>query len=360
MVIVDCDVHNYWADADVLLPYLDSNWRDRFLRGEKPGNKGAFPHAHRPYYHPEGFKRADINPKTTQEWIAATSKHCDDYKIDYAVLTADEAVEASTLSDPYYAAGLISAYNDYMIDVWLPADSRFRGSLVINPNEPLLAAQEIRRVGDDSRIIQVLSTEGAQLPLGQPYYHPIYEACTEMGLPFAIHLGGHGGVNGHPIAHGPATFFWEAHTLLPQGALTHTASMIAHGVFEKYPDLKFIIVECSVSIFVPILWRLDSEYKALNKETPWLKMLPSEYFRKNIRLTSQPLEQPENIEHLWAVLEALHAEDTLMFASDFPHWDFDDFEKLNLPEAIKENVKGLTAMKTYTRLTPPKNALAAE
>ncbi len=360
MVVVDCDVHNYWPDADVLLPYLQPIWRDRYLRGEKPGNAGGFPHAHRPYFHPEGFKRTDINPTNLAEWIQVTSKHCDDYQIDYAILTGDEALEASTLSDFYYAAGLVSAYNDYMIEHWLDADPRFRGSLMITTNEPTLAAQEIRRLGANPKIVQVLASHGSQWPLGHPFYHPIYEACAEMGLPFAIHLGGNGGVNSHMIAHGPVTFFWEAHSLLAQVALTQTASMIAHGVFEKHPDLKFVVIECGVSLFAPILWRLDSEYKALRKETPWLKMLPSEYFRQNVRLTSQPLEQPPNIEHLWAILEALYAEDTLMFASDFPHWDFDDFAKLNLPETLKANVRGLTAMKTYSRLTMPEKALAAE
>ena len=361
MVLVDCDVHNYWDSADVLLPYLQPLWRDRYLRGERPGPKGTFPHAHRPYFHPEGFKRHDINPTDMQGWLDVTSKHCDDYNIDYAILTSDEPVEASTISDPYFAAGLVSAFNDFQMDVWLPHDERFRTSVVICATDPKLAAEEIRRVGGHPKMVQVLATEASLMPLGHPFYHPIYEACNEMGLPFTIHLGGHGGVNAHHIvANGPATFFWEAHANLGQGALTQMSSMISNGVFEKYPELKFIIVECGVSLFGPMLWRMDGDFKALRKETPWLKMLPSEYFRRNVRLTTQPLEQPAKIEHLWAALEAIYAKDTLMFASDFPHWDFDDVSKLNLPPDIVENVHGLTAMDTYKKLSLPAAKIAAE
>ncbi len=245
--------------------------------------------------------------------------------------------------------------------MWLTADARFKGSIVISPTDPGLAAKEIRRMGGNQNMVQVLSSEGSQMPYGNPFYHPIYEACNEVGLPFAIHLGGHGGINNICIANGPLTFSWEAHALLAQGAMTHLSSMIAHGVFEKYPDLKFVITECGVTWIAPLLWRLDADYKALKKETPWLTMLPSEYFRRNVRVATQPLEQPENKKLLWAMLEAMYANETLMFASDFPHWDFDDIHKLNLPPEIEPNVHGLTAMKTYTRLPqPPAQSIAAE
>ncbi|MCH9853893.1 MAG: amidohydrolase family protein [Alphaproteobacteria bacterium] len=362
MVLIDCDVHNYWDTADVLLPYLQPMWRDRYIRGEKPGpKKGTFPHAHRPYYHPEGFKRHDINPQSMQEWLQVTSAHCDEFNIDHAILTGDEPPEASTISDPYYAAGLVSAFNDFQLDTWLPYDKRFAASVVICANEPNLAAQEIRRVGGHPRMVQALATEASLMPLGHPYYHPIYEACNEMGIPFAIHLGGHGGIHAHHIvANGPLTYFWEAHANLGQGAMTQITSMISNGVFEKYPDLKMVVIECGVAIFAPILWRIDGDYKALKKETPWLKMLPSEYFRRNVRLTTQPLEQPDNTKLLWAALEAIHAEDTLMFASDFPHWDFDNIDKLNLPPDMKENILGQTALKTYPKLAALQQNIAAE
>ena len=66
-MIIDCDVHNDWSSADVLLPYMDPNFRDYFERGEKPGPKGALPHAHRPWLHPEDFRRHDIKPESDDD-----------------------------------------------------------------------------------------------------------------------------------------------------------------------------------------------------------------------------------------------------------------------------------------------------
>ena len=62
MFILDTDCHNYWCSATVLEPYMEGLFKDMFIRGEKTGPRGAFPHAHRPWFHPEGFSRHDVNP----------------------------------------------------------------------------------------------------------------------------------------------------------------------------------------------------------------------------------------------------------------------------------------------------------
>lgn len=354
-MIVDCDCHNYWSSAEVLLPYLDGFARDYFTRGEQPGPPGAFPHGHRPWLHPEGFNRMDVNPRDQAEQFAMMKeKHLDRFDISHAILTGDEALEASTLANPYYAAELVRAYNDWMLDEWLSRDSRFKGSIIIAPQGPQLAAAEIRRLGHRPEMVQVLASHGAERPYGDPFYHPIHEACAEVGLPFAMHLGGQGGINHDPIGAGRTTFFWTTHALLPQSAMTHVASMIAHGVFERWPRLYFVVIECGVAWVPSVLWRLDANYKALRKETPWLKMLPSEYLRRNIRFTTQPLEQPAtDVQHLWAALEAMYGQETLMFASDYPHWDYDDVQKLQIPPEWREDVLGGNALQVYSRLQEP-------
>jgi predicted TIM-barrel fold metal-dependent hydrolase len=90
-------------------------------------------------------------------------------------------------------------------------------------------------------------------------------------------------------------------------------------IHEKWPNMKFVMIECGVAWIAPILWRLDADYKALRKETPWLKQLPSEYAKQFMRFGTQPLEQPENTDHLWGVLEAIDGKNTLLYCSDYPH-----------------------------------------
>jgi predicted TIM-barrel fold metal-dependent hydrolase len=118
-------------------------------------------------------------------------------------------------------------------------------------------------------------------------------------------------------------------------------------VFEKWPTTKFVLIECGVAWLPALLWRLDADYKALGKETPWLKRLPSEYARDHIRLSTQPLEQPRETHQLWSVLEAIDGEHTLLFASDYPHWDFDDPTLVSLPPGWKERVFAENARELY-------------
>lgn len=352
MFIVDCDCHSEWHSAEILLPYLEGWWRDCFERGERTGPKGAFPHAHRAWFHPEDFRRADVKPESEEDvYFQMRDKHLNPNKIDVAVLTCEEGLEVSTLANPHYAAALARANNDWEVNEWLPLDERFAGSIIIAPQDPQLAAQEIYRLGEHPRMVQVLASHGAILPYGDPYYHPIYRACEEVGLPFAIHLGGNGGINTATFAGGSPRYYSEAHALLTQPAHTHLASMIFNGVFERFPDLYFVVIECGFTWVPPLLWRMDSEWRSLRKETPWVKKLPSDYFRQHVRFTTQPIDEPDKVEYLWSLMEAMDAKNTLMFASDYPHWDQDDPKNIRLPEGWHDDIFGLNALKTYKRLS---------
>ena len=311
--MIDCDVHNSWSSSSALLPYLDPAFRDFLERGELPGGRDSFPHAHRPWLHPEGFTRTDAVPAggatPGSDYELLREQLLDRYDVEYAILTGDEAIEVSTLAHPHLASALARAANDWTLAEWLPRDSRLKASLVVAPQDPAGAA--------------------------------------EVDLPIAAHLGGQGGVNANPTGCGPPTFFWETHALLCETGMGHIGSLIAQGVFEKFPNLKFVLIECGVAWLGPILWRLDADYKALRKETPWLRRLPSEYAAEHIRLTTQPLEQPTHERHLWAALEAIDGEKTLLFASDYPHWDFDDPATIRLPSGWRERVFSENAREVY-------------
>ncbi|PSK89629.1 hypothetical protein CLV63_12523 [Murinocardiopsis flavida] len=349
--MIDCDVHNGWDSARVLLPYLDRSFRDYLDRGELPGGRDSFPHGHRAWLHPEGYMRYDTLPPSggapATDYAYMCEQLLDRYDLDYAILLGEEGMEVSTLANPYYASALARAHNDWVLDTWAPLDDRLRISITVAPQDPEGAAAEIRRVGGHPSVSQVVVTSGSQRPYGDPFFHPMWEAASEMRLPIAAHLGGQGGVNANPTGTGPPTFYWETHAMLCETGMGHLASVLAHGVFERYPHTRLVLVECGVAWLPAVLWRLDADYTALRKETPWLKRLPSEYAHEFVRVTTQPLERPRNPDALWTALDDIGGRDMLMFASDYPHWDFDDPFTTRFPAEWRDAVLDGNARALY-------------
>ena len=102
--------------------------------------------------------------------------------------------------------------------------------------------------------------------------------------------------------------------------------------------------------------RLDSEYMMRSSEAPLLKRRPSEYIA-DMYFTSQPLER-SNLKLTEATFDAIKAETQLLFASDWPHWDFDLPASITslpfLNEQAKRNILGLNAARLF-KLEVPKH-----
>lgn len=247
---------------------------------------------------------------------------------------------------------MAAAYNDWLADTWLGkhnSDGVFKGSITIAHQDPHAAAAEIQRWAGHPHFVQVMTDSGARAPFGQRQYYPIYEACERFGFPLAIHPGTDGmGINIQPTP-GYPTHYIEWHTCLSLGFQAHLVSLITEGVFERFPGFRVVLVEGGVSWLPALMWRLDAEYKALRYEVPWLTKRPGEYLRKHVRITSQPLERPDNDEHLLQIFEMMDAEHLLMFASDYPHWDFDSpkFAFPKLPEAMRRRIFSDNAREFY-------------
>jgi predicted TIM-barrel fold metal-dependent hydrolase len=126
-------------------------------------------------------------------------------------------------------------------------------------------------------------------------------------------------------------------------------SLLTEGVFERFPESRVVLVEGGVAWLAPLMWRLDQEWKALRAEVPWMRRRPSDYLRDHVRLTSQPLERPDNDDDLLRILEMMDAEHVLMFSSDYPHWDFDSPRHAfpTLPETLRRRIFEENARELY-------------
>ncbi|MEZ4718930.1 MAG: amidohydrolase family protein [Caldilineaceae bacterium] len=163
----------------------------------------------------------------------------DEYAIDYGILNPGSSLHLAVSVHPDYAAALIGAINDVMIEHWLPADPRYRTSIVVYANDPELAVREIHRLGDHPGVVQVLLPSASRTPYGQRILHPIYAAAQGYGLPVAIHPGAEGrGPVRATDGRGLSTTYLGGTPGWSAATSTTLVSMVTEGVFAKFPKLQ--------------------------------------------------------------------------------------------------------------------------
>lgn len=156
------------------------------------------------------------------------------------------------------------------------------------------AVAEIERWATHPAMVQVIVPGGAPMPYGNRIYEPIWEAAAAAAdLPVCARFGAEGsGIAAPPTGAGYSATYLEIRAARPQVAQAHVASLLASGVFEKFPKLKFLFIEFHVWWVPSLIWQLDADWKSLRDYTPWLKRAPSEYLRQHIKFGSQPIEEP--------------------------------------------------------------------
>jgi predicted TIM-barrel fold metal-dependent hydrolase len=345
LLIVDCDIH-FTPDPKAIERRLPQPWRSRWESGSRgAGGSG--------YWNPNGVIRRDTRLPDGRyidtDPHAMAEHHLDRNGITYGMLNLASFTFAVTPESDWGAA-IASATNDTIIEDWLPVDPRYRVSMLVSPVDPVLAAKEIRRVGRTPGVVQVLMPSATPMALGRRFFDPIYEAASELGLPVAVHPGFEGvGVSLQATAVGQPGSYLEWHTSLSGTFQAHLVSLLAEGTFQRHPDLKFVLVEGGVAWLPTLLWRLDKNWRALRMTAPWLDRPPSEIAADHVRLTTQPIEESPNPDHVRQIMRMFPAERMAMFSSDFPHWDGDtpDFTAASFPPEVRRQVMGLTACDLY-------------
>jgi uncharacterized protein len=356
--VIDVDIHQRWRAPQEILERLPRRWRE-YVAASPTGARTALLPAGATYPFQRGVnKRLDALPEdgaTITDYSKLRSQLLDPYNVEVANLTFDIGQEVCR-NNPYLSGAIARAMNDWVLETWVPRDARLRTAIVVPTAFPEEGAEEIHRLGDHPGVSEVLfSWNGLGKPLGFPAYDPIYRAAEEHGLPIAIH-GAAGEVEGgaaQTAGGGLPNSRLEWHTLLQQPTLTHFASFVAHGTFEKFPNLRVLLVETGVAWVPGYLWSLDTHYPALRAESDWVRRLPSEYFRDHVKMSTQPLELTPRREQLIEVLEAFGGmEDLLCFASDYPHWDADDpfyittrLPRRWLPKVFHDNARSFLRLK---------------
>ena len=345
---IDCDIHPAVPDARVLLPYMDEYWREHMLRrGLERDNfdLSAFP-VNAPINGRPDWRLAK-GPQGSS--LAAMQGHVlDPMGTGLAICNVLHGAQAMMSED--LSAAMCRGVNNWIAGEWLDRDPRLRASILVPQHSGELAAEEIERMAGDRRFVSVMMLSMAELPLGRRQMWPIYRAAEKHGLPIGIHAGST--FRHPPSAGGWGSTLLEDYISYAEGFSGALNSLLAEGVIQKFPELKEVLMESGVTWLPANIWRMNKTWRGVRSEVPWLNRLPGDIVRERVRLTMQPLDGPPDAAGLAAVLEQLGSEDMLLFASDYPHWQYDgdDAVPAGIPEGMLKKMMIDNALATYPRL----------
>jgi predicted TIM-barrel fold metal-dependent hydrolase len=155
---------------------------------------------------------------------------------------------------------------------------------------------------------------------------PVWARAQEAGIPVVFHVGGTGDLidrhyfdNGRPVPpdfHGGEENFRSVDYMGIPGPPAQTlATMIFDGVLERFPDIRFGVIEQG-AIWVPSwLRQMEAAFEAFVRHEDRLRSLslrPTEYVRRQVRFTPYPTEDVG-----WIVEQG--GPELCMFSSDYPH-----------------------------------------
>jgi predicted TIM-barrel fold metal-dependent hydrolase len=160
---------------------------------------------------------------------------------------------------------------------------------------------------------------------------PVWARAQEAGLPIVFHVGGghrladgnlldpeyfeNGGPHVPDFHGGDENFRSVDYMAIPTAPMQTLATLIFDGVLERFPELRFGVIEQGAS-WIPSWMRfMEAAFDAFRKREQRLQKLslrPSEYVRRQIRATPYPAEDVG-----WTIRNS--GPEVCLFSSDYPH-----------------------------------------
>ncbi|HXV80126.1 MAG TPA: amidohydrolase family protein [Candidatus Binatia bacterium] len=244
-----------------------------------------------------------------QERLAAMDKQ----EIHTAVMYPTSGLGIGRAREPNYNAALCRAYNDFIAD-YCKASPRLKAVANLPVNNPAEATKELNRAVTKLGLCGgMLAAQAHNKNLGSPEFYPLYEEAQRLNAPVAVHAFG-GDEAGSEIFDQFICLHTTGH---PFPVLRQLTAMIFGGIPELYPKLKIGYLEIGCGWIPYWMERMDEEWeKRGHVEAPLCKKKPSEYLTGgNIYYGCEPEEKM-----MGYIVNEIGSK-TLMYASDYPHWD---------------------------------------
>ena len=361
VLIVDCDAHHYENENfDQILPFMENDvLRQVTSAGRHFGRRSIVPSQ-------AGFSQ-DMGGRVTRYPLRPTEKTdpkrlrdvvlgerwMDAMSVDYSCLFPTGMLNIGLHPQKEMENDLCWAYNRWLTEKVLPeSGGRMYSALCLPFSDPAECLRQVETFGDRKGVSGFMVTTVRTLPVYDNAYMKVYRAMEERGLSLSFHSG----PNWQEPVFRSCNRFISVHALgFSFYNILHCTNWVINGLGERFPKLPVIWIEAGLAWIPFLMQRLDNEYMMRPSEAPLLTKKPSEYMR-DMYYSSQPIEIQDR-DALECTFRMMDAENRLLYASDYPHWDFDlpstIYDLPFLSEKAKHNILGGTAARLFK--LPPRN-----
>ncbi len=343
-VIHDADAH-LMEPPDLFTEYADPDVRDRIAElvvGFRIGDDGAdeneiVEHFRRQHEDPE-FRRHDAERIWLRKNFEATGSFiADDRPAALDMLGVASQLVFNTFTnktlqrvehgnDLDLAYGLARGHNRAMVD-FCSVDARLLpvGYVPLADLERSVAfAGEVLDMG--CKALMIASACPPKHSMSHVGLDPVWAQAQEAGIPVVFHVGGGGRLvdpaifeNGLPpvpdFHGGDGNFRSVDYIAIQYPVMQALGTLIIDGVLDRFPTLRFGVIEQGGTWLPGLMRTLDSAAEAFRRNEQRLQqldLLPSEYIKRQVRVTPYPHEDAG-----WIIQQS--GEEICMFSSDYPH-----------------------------------------
>ena len=287
---------------------------------------------------------------------ATTLRSMNSMAIDYTILFPTPMLNLGLNPDLAVRDELTWAFNRWLVEDVISNDDRLLAMPLLPIHDPEQCLRTIRAFAGRPGVVGFMITCLQYQPLHRNNYMKVFDAIDELGLPLAFHSA----PNWRELPFTVLDSFLGVHALgFPFYAMVQMTNIVLSGLPERFPSIRWIFMEAGQAWVPFTIARLNNEYKQRSAEAPLLKRLPGDYIRE-FYFTTQPFESHERTSDTRAMFEMMNGAETLLYASDYPHQDFDTpaaiWDQPRFSEEEKRAILGGNAMKlfnlTYSAAVP--------
>lgn len=238
--------------------------------------------------------------------------------VDCEVLFPNKGLTMWATPDAEFSQAMCRVFNDWAWEVFGPYNDRLAPMACVASADINGAIAEIERcakLGFRGLSLPCKPVWGAPnheaLNYNLPEFDPLWACIQDAGLPITFHVST-GRDPRTARGNGGAVINYAVHSLAP--TMEPIANLCASGVLDRFEKLSFGTIEAGIGWIPWTLTALDEAYRKHHMwRRPQLKLLPSEYFKRNGFASFQEDQPGLDLAREHGLV------DNFLWANDYPH-----------------------------------------